>query len=198
MSKALSILIVDDEREARELLMRGLDRLGFHTIGASDGREASTLLSQHFDIVVTDLMMPHRDGLSLLQELRQRCPGTRRVVITSFGDKERVLACLNAGADYLLEKPFGVQQLAEVLRKLDADAPEERDLDRWFARQLSSFTLTEREQQTVGLVLKGLGNKSIANKLGISEQTVKNSLLAIYQKLRISSRGELFHLVFPI
>lgn len=192
------ILVVEDETDARELLVAGLQRLGFAAEGASDGLEALALLTRGFDVVVTDLLMPRCDGLHLLDELRKKHPGIRRVVITSFGDKSRVLAALNAGADYLLEKPFGVQQLAEVINRLIADGPDERALDQWFTRRLASLGLTPREHDLVALVMKGLSNKEIAGHLHLGEQTVKNALFTLYQKLGIASRGELFHLVFPI
>jgi DNA-binding NarL/FixJ family response regulator len=192
------ILVVDDEADARELLVAGLRRQGFSADGACDGLDALAMLVSGYDVVVTDLLMPRCDGLSLLNELRTKHPGIRRIVITSFGDKSRVLAALNAGADYLLEKPFGVQQLTEVINRLTASGPDERTLDQWFTRRLSSLGLTPREHVLVALTMKGMSNKEIAGQLQLGEQTVKNALFTLYQKLGIASRGELFHLVFPI
>jgi DNA-binding NarL/FixJ family response regulator len=192
------ILIVEDEQEARELLVRGLQRLGFSVTGVGDGIEACALLTRQFAVIVTDLLMPRMDGLALLKEIHQCSPMSRRIVITSFGDKDRVLAALNAGADYLLEKPFSAQQLANVIHSMRSDLSGAHDIASWFHQRLASFSLTERENDLVLLVLKGLGNKAIASNLGLGEQTVKNSLFALYQKLGIASRGELFHLVFPM
>jgi DNA-binding NarL/FixJ family response regulator len=192
------VLVVEDEDDARELLVRGLTRAGFAAHGARDGRAALDALPVNLALVVTDLLMPRLDGLGLLAELRRLHPGVRRVVITSFGDKERVLAALNAGADYLLEKPFGVPQLGGVIQRLLAEEPDERHLDRIVARRLAALTLTPREHALVLLVLKGLGNKEIARQCSLGEQTVKNALFALYQKLGIASRSELFHLIFPV
>ncbi len=199
MTPAPRILIVEDEVDARELLVRGLNRQGFAADGASDGQNALELLPRDWDVVVTDLLMPRLDGLGLLKELSQRLPHALRVVITSFGDKERVLAALNLGADYLLEKPFSALQLGDVITRLLAERNEdENQIDQLFVRRLAGLPLTPRERDLVVLVMKGLGNKDIARQLDLSEQTVKNALFALYQKLGIASRSELFHLVFPI
>jgi DNA-binding NarL/FixJ family response regulator len=198
MSQQPRVLVVEDEADARELLVRGLGRQGFAAEGACDGAAALELLPRDWDVVVTDLLMPRLDGLGLLREMPQRLPHVLRVVITSFGDKERVLAALNLGADYLLEKPFTAQQLGDVLRRLLAERDDERQIDQLFSRRLASLPLTPRERETVVLVMKGLSNKDIARQLGLGEQTVKNALFTLYQKLGISTRTELFHLVFPV
>ncbi len=199
MTAPSRILLVEDEADARDLLVRGLVRQGFAAEGAGDGMAALALLPRGWDVVVTDLLMPRLDGLGLLKELPGKCPGALRVVITSFGDKERVLAALNLGADYLLEKPFSAQQLGEVLTRLLAErSDDEKQIDQLFARRLAGLPLTPRERDLVVLVMKGLGNKDIARQLDLGEQTVKNALFALYQKLGIASRTELFHLVFPV
>jgi DNA-binding NarL/FixJ family response regulator len=193
------VLVVEDESDARELLVRGLARQGFVAEGAADGSAALELLPRGWDVVVTDLLMPRLDGLGLLTRVAELQPGAVRVVITSFGDKERVLAALNRGADYLLEKPFSAQQLGEVITRLLAErGDDEKQIDQLFARRLAGLPLTQREREMVVLVMKGLGNKDVARQLELSEQTVKNALFALYQKLGIASRSELFHLVFPV
>jgi DNA-binding NarL/FixJ family response regulator len=195
----IRVLVVEDEVDARELLVRGLNRQGFHAEGACDGAVALEVLPHGWDVVVTDLLMPRVDGLTLLKEVSTRSPSTTCVVITSFGDKERVLAALNLGADYLLEKPFSAQQLGDVITRLQAErGDEENQIDQLFVRRLAGLPLTPREREMVVLVMKGLGNKDVARQLELSEQTVKNALFALYQKLGITSRTELFHLVFPV
>jgi DNA-binding NarL/FixJ family response regulator len=192
------VLVVEDETDARELTVRGLQRHGFTAGGACDGVDALAQLGRGWDAVVTDLRMPRLDGLQLLGELRVRLPGAIRVVITSFGDKDNVLAVLNSGADYLLEKPFTVRQLADLLNRLLAEHCQTGQVDQLFARRLATLPLTQREREMVVLVLKGLANKEIADAMHIGEQTVKNALAAVYGKLGVTSRGQLFHHVFPV
>ncbi len=194
-----SVLLVEDEITGRDLLARGLTRSGFDVVTAPDGADAMALLARGFDFVVTDLLMPRVDGLQLLEELNRRGHPAMRVVITSFADKERVVAVLNLGADYLLEKPFGVDRLTEILKHLESERGVGTDqLGRFFRRRLHGLPLTPRERELVELLLQGDSNKQIARKLAISEQTVKNTLSHAYESLGVQSRSELFHKIFPI
>jgi DNA-binding NarL/FixJ family response regulator len=192
------VLVVEDEADARELTVRGLRRLGWQADGAEDGLAALEMLAQGWDAVVTDIRMPRLDGLQLLAELRTRLPGAVRIVVTSFGDKDNVLAALNGGAGYLLEKPFAVRQLADLLGRLLAETGTATGIDQLFERRLATLPLAPREREMVVLVLKGLANKEIAAAMGIGEQSVKNALGAAYARLGVSSRGQLFHRVFPV
>lgn len=193
------ILLVEDEALGRDLLARGLKRAGFDVATAADGVEALEMLSDEFDFVVTDLVMPRADGLPVLAELNRRRHPAQRIVMTSFADKDRVVAVLNLGADYLIEKPFGVEALAAILERLRADRGDgTAHLTQFFRRRLLGLPLTPREREMVELVLQGDSNKQIARKLGISEQTVKNMLSHAYESLGVQSRGELFHAVFPV
>ena len=199
MTSSARILLVEDEKDARELLVSGLNRLGYQAYGACDGMVAVEQLDQPWDAVVTDLMMPRMNGIQVLAAVRDKCPGAVRVVITSFGDRDRVLAALNNGADYLIEKPFSTKQIAEILGRLLAERKQTgNQIDQLFSLRLAELDLNERERSLVVFVLKGLPNKEIANHLKIGEQTVKNYLGNVYAKLGVSSRSELFHLIFPV
>lgn len=194
-----TILLVDDEATSCELMARGLRRAGYEVTTASDGKEAADLLDRNFDYVVTDLVMPVADGLSLLAEMNRRGHEGLRVVITSFADKERVIAVLNQGAHYLLEKPFSAERLVGVLEHLSQErSTDPNRLAQFFLRRLERLPLTAREREIVGHLLQGDSNKQIAGKLGLSEQTVKNMLSNAYARLGVQSRGELFHAIFPI
>lgn len=193
------VLLVDDELMVRQLLARGLTRAGYAVTTACDGLEAAALLEQPFDFVVTDIVMPNADGLTVLGELNRRKHAALRVVVTSFADKDRVVAILNLGADYLLEKPFSVEGLCDILERLARErGADTTQLSQFFRRRLAGLPLTPRERELVELVLRGDSNKQIARKLGITEQTVKNALSHAYESLGVQSRGELFHAVFPV
>jgi DNA-binding NarL/FixJ family response regulator len=196
---AASILVVDDEVAARELLARGLTRLGYQVTTAADGLTATELLHHPWEVIITDLLMPRMDGLALLTEINQRCPRALRVVVTSFADKDRVVAALNLGADYLLEKPFGVERLGAVLVHLLADRDSAAEpMAQFIDRRLRSLPLSPRERQLVALLLKGRSNRELAAEAGQAEQTVKNLLSQIYAKLGVQGRSELFSVVFPV
>ncbi len=190
------VLIVDDEIDARELIVHGLARKGFATFGACDGEDACAKLDGSFQAIITDLVMPRLDGLSLLARVPELNPGAIIIVITSFADKERAIAALNLGADYMMEKPCTTQQLAEALRLLlgarltGATTRTQRILE--------TLPFTPREREVVSHLLKGCSNKQIAELMEVREQSVKNYLHQLYVKLGISSRSELFHILFPL
>ena len=198
MSGQRRILLVDDEVDAIELLAEGLTRRGFVVVTAHDGETASRLLDGGFSAVITDLVMPRMDGIELLKRIPRTDPQALRIVITSFADKERAVAALNLGADYLLEKPFTTRRLVELLERLLEDQGTVAGASAIFERRLQQLGLTAREQTLVTLTLKGLGNQDIAQAIESTEGAVKNALLRLYQRLGIGSRGELFHLMFPI
>jgi DNA-binding NtrC family response regulator len=101
------ILIVDDEEGMRRLLARLLLKAGYETAVAANGVEALALVaSDHFDLVVTDIMMPSMDGLQLLQEIRSFDPELPIIVITAYGTVENAVAALRAGARDYITKPF--------------------------------------------------------------------------------------------
>ena len=192
------VLVVDDELDARMLLTEAMELAGYRVTPASDGNEAIARLSASTAVVITDLMMPRRDGIGLLRHLKDLNHPSLRIVLTSFADKDRSIAALNAGADYLVEKPFSGQRMVDLVRKLMSEQGDERGLDRLLEVRLAGMKLTDRDRRLVLLVLKGLPNREIAGVMDTTEQVVKNQLHGLYRRLGIASRGELFHFVFPI
>jgi DNA-binding NarL/FixJ family response regulator len=191
-----AVLLVEDEEVARRMLTVGLERLGHRVVACADGAEALALLDDRIDVVVTDLVMPKSDGLALLRTLEGRDDPPLRIVITSFADKDRAIEALNLGAHYLLEKPFLAGELDQVIQRvLRRGGGSVEDI---FERQMATLPISSKERQLIVYVLKGLPNAEIAAQLGSSEVAVKSALFALYRKLGISSRGELFHLIFPI
>jgi DNA-binding NarL/FixJ family response regulator len=199
MKPLTSLLLVEDEAIARDMLTRGLIRLGYQVTAVNDGSEAVPLLMKNWDVIVTDLVMPQMDGMTLLEHVNKLSPTSLRVVITSFADKDKVVAVLNKGSDYLLEKPFSVDRLAGILERLLADRKDNsHGVVQFFQRRLLGLSLTPRERDLVAGMLKGQSNKELASTYSLSEQTIKNTMSGIYSKLGVQSRTELFHLIFPI
>jgi DNA-binding NarL/FixJ family response regulator len=157
---------------------------------------ALPLLHRPWAAIVTDLRLPGQDGLAVLAEARRLGSTAVRVVVTSFADKDRAIAALNLGADHLLEKPFGVETLSAVLAGLlgppdgrRSPVPEDR---------LAALPLDDRERRIVAALLRGAGNREIAAELGLAEQTVKNQLSAIYERLGVSGRPGLMAALFSV
>jgi DNA-binding NarL/FixJ family response regulator len=185
----LRVLIVDDETDARELLAEGLTARGYHCAVAASLTQAKERLDEGWDAAVIDIVLGDGNGLDLLATIRSSGMPCACIVMSAFTDKQRAICALNQGADHLLEKPFSVAELAEVLQTLNA----RHGIERILQQIASSGELTERETEVLAQVLRGLSNRQIAHQLGIGIQSVKNIILRFYRKLGVGSRSELLH-----
>ncbi|MDY7226015.1 response regulator [Hyalangium rubrum] len=115
------ILIVDDERDIRRLLLEMLSGEGHEVTEAANGAEAmERLRGASFDLVMTDVRMPSMNGLELLRRVREVSPSTEVIVATAYAELDTAIACIRAGAFDLLRKPFQLQELFTcVSRALD-------------------------------------------------------------------------------
>ncbi len=192
-----TILLVDDEPDARELLSRALEREGFACV-TSDGPEGALALvakTPFIDVVVTDVVMggDDRAGLRLLPALRAAGVHAPVVVITAFADVEKVKLALNDGAAYFLEKPFRAAELVVAVER----ACDERGSARHAVGELLSRAgLTEKERAIARLLLQGLSSAEIAALENNSEKTIRQHLTRIYAKCGASNRAELFCKVY--
>jgi CheY-like chemotaxis protein len=125
--KPLSIVVADDVEEIQTLVRQWLDDVGHLVTCVSSGGEATKLLKrQHFDLVITDVLMPDGDGLDVIRELR-RTPDTRVLAISGGGRHMQAIDCLNVakgmGAHAVLFKPFSRQQLLRAVETACPDRP---------------------------------------------------------------------------
>jgi DNA-binding NarL/FixJ family response regulator len=191
------LLLVEDEDDARDSLVRTLTREGYTCEAASGEVEALALLkSVPFDAAVVDVVLGKKPnaGLDLVPEVLEHAGRVPVVIITAFADMGKVKAALNAGASYLLEKPFTAADLLAVLDRL---LVRRDDLSPFVERALARARLTDKERSVARLVLKGLPTAEIARIEGNSEKTVRQHLGQIYSKCGVTSRAEFFHYVFP-
>lgn len=191
------IVLVEDEVDARASLERGLRRAGFDCASAGTVAEALAIAgSTFFDAAVVDVMLGDdpRGGLDLLPKLTALPHRPPIVVITAYADLGKVKEALNAGAEYLLEKPFSVAELVSVLERVlrNADNP-----SHFVDRALARAGLTDKELSIARLVLKGLPSEEIARIEGNSDKTIRQHITHIYAKCGVASRAEFFHFVFP-
>ena len=115
------ILVVDDEPSVRKLACAILNRSGYRTLTAAEGREGIKLFEEHrkdIRLVVSDLMMPQLDGPGMLRGLRVIEPNLRSIVITGLGEENRIAEAKAAGADLILNKPFTADQLLSDVKQL--------------------------------------------------------------------------------
>jgi DNA-binding NarL/FixJ family response regulator len=195
------LLLVEDEPEARHALTRSLTRAGFSVEAFADAASAIAHLQNTpappITIALIDVVLGRHDtgGLDVLAALRARSATVPAVIVTAFADVARVKRALNLGASHLLEKPFRVPELLPILDQLTATPTDPGERVRQVFAQAS---LTQRETEIGRLVLKGLSSPEVADLLSISEKTVRQHLTKVYEKLGVSSRGELTHLLFPV
>lgn len=125
MMSPCAILVVDDEEELRELMRHVLERAGHTVTCASNGCEASEVIGRcQFDVVVTDMLMPDRDGLELISEIKSKHRATKIVAISGggqVGSDQYLTMAKGFGADVLLRKPFAYQALLSAVDRARAD-----------------------------------------------------------------------------
>ncbi|HTU70736.1 MAG TPA: response regulator transcription factor [Candidatus Baltobacteraceae bacterium] len=120
----MRVMIVEDDTALRRLIVRGLQEDGHVADALPDGREcADYLIATCYDVAILDLNLPHRDGLAVLRELRERGIGTPVLLLTARVDARDVVDGLDAGADDYLRKPFALDELHARLRSLARRAP---------------------------------------------------------------------------
>lgn len=148
------------------------------------------------DVALLDLVMPRMDGVQTAREITRRYPSVRVVVLTSFGESERVHAALaNGAAGYLLKDA----DPAEVESAIRASTRDEVFLDSVIARQLTHQmvtpaaglrSLSARERDVLALVGRGLSNRAIAAELSISERTARTHVCNVLAKMHLNSRTQ--------
>jgi DNA-binding NarL/FixJ family response regulator len=196
-----SVLIADDHGVVREGLARLLPTADdIEVVGmACDGAEAVALYDEHRpDVVLMDLSMPDVDGTEATRRIVASNPDAAVVILTSFSDREQIIAALDAGAIGYLLKDAGPAELIDGVR---AAARGESPLHPKAARELltdrdapaaasAEPDLTTREREILVLLAQGMPNKRIALDLGISEKTVKAHVTSIFNSLGVTDRTQ--------
>lgn len=199
----LKILVVDDHEVAREGLANLLSTPQTEVAGlVSTGSEAVELLGrERFDIVLLDVRMPQKDGLSTLEEIRNGHPDLPVVMLSTYDNPTYIARSAALGAsDYIVkttahvsistvlrslasgESPNGDSELVKIQRKMHdsidpASIPDE-------------FALTSREGQVLRHIALGLSNKEIARSLAISVETVKEHVQNVLRKMKANDRTD--------
>ena len=199
LAPTLRVLLADDHAVVRAGLAQLLGTTDdLVVVGeACDGEQAVALARElQPDVVLMDLSMPGLDGTAATRQITASCSGTRVVALTSFSDRDRVMATLDAGAvGYLLKDAApeeiirAVRLAAQGLSPLDPRAAQVL-LDARTTGSRPDFGLTPRESEVLVLLTAGLSNKQIALRLGISEATVKAHLTSVFSAIGVADRTQ--------
>jgi DNA-binding NarL/FixJ family response regulator len=204
----IRVLIVDDHAMVRQGLRTFLElqdnaELPIEVIGeAANGIEAVELASDmQPDVILLDLMMPKMDGIKATFKIMECSPHSRVVILTSFGEEDKILPAIRAGAQGYLLKDIPPTELVQAVREVYLGKVQ---LHPEIARKLmatvasneeqhaepSEEGLTEREQEVLSLIADGMNNHQIAQTLTISEKTVKTHVSNVLSKLHLDDRTQ--------
>lgn len=199
------VLVVDDQ----ELFRRGLVMLltaedGLEVVGeAADGDEGTRMaMADAPDVVLLDIRMPKRSGLEACRAIKDAVPSAKIIMLTVSDEEADLYEAVKSGAAGYLLKDASIDEVAHAVRlvadgqSLISPSMATKLIDEF--KQMSGHDrssvpgprLTERELEVLGLVAKGLNNRDIAKQLFISENTVKNHVRNILEKLQLHSRME--------
>lgn len=203
----IRVMIVDDHDMVRRGLVAFLNvNSDLVMVGeANNGQKAFELCKEiQPDVILMDLVMPVMDGAAATHMIRERWPEIQVIALTSFEEKELVQNALQAGAISYLLKNVTANSLAEAIRAAHAGrstlAPEATQVLIQSARQgpTPGDDLTPREREVLTLIVEGLTNPEIAERLNISRSTARAHVSQILSKLGVSNRAEAISLAFRL
>jgi len=203
----LKLLVVEDHALVREGLVRLLGQIepGVQVRESADFESALNVLDgeAEFDLVLLDLALPGIDGFAGLDILRRRYPAMPVAVVSAFDDLPIITRVLNLGASGFIPKAFSGEALLAAVRDVLAGnifrpagqlVSQMDDMTPIPPSKMSvrpdEIGLTDRQGQVLGLMVRGMSNRDIADQLGLSEGTVKIHATAVFKALGVSSRTQ--------
>jgi len=195
MNEKIRVYLADDHELVRRGLAALLETEGRITVVGTgvDGVEAVQHVQElQPDVILLDLQMPRRSGLEAIKEIRERDPDARILVLTSFGDDDKVFAAVQAGALGYLLKDSSPEELVQAINDVHAGHPfldpeialkVIQELNKPLVNRFpTEDPLTPREIEILRMVSRGLTNNEIADKLVVSERTVRTHISNILGK----------------
>lgn len=208
----VSVLVVDDHPLFRQGVVDTLSlEEGIRVVGqAADGLRALDLIrALEPDVAIVDVNLPGLNGQHVTHQIAMEKLRTRVILLTGYDDSEQILHAAIAGAAAYCSKDIEPGVLSNVVRQvaggnyvIGESVFTEREFDRWLDKQLEAarrsysepgspfHPLSDREMEVLECVVRGMSNKEIASRLGISHQTVKNHVTAILRKFSVEDRTQ--------
>jgi RNA polymerase sigma factor (sigma-70 family) len=198
----VTVSIVEDSDKLRETLVRVLNRAdGFHCVSHyANAEDALKDLPQAKpDVVLMDINLPGMNGVECVRQLKKIAPEIQVMMLTVYEDTENIFDALAAGASgYMLKRTAGKELLEAIEEVKRGGSPMTTHIARKVVQsfqrsaeaEAQTESLSEREQQVLDLLSRGLIYKEIAEKLGISYETVHTYIRRIYEKLQVRTRTE--------
>ncbi len=207
-AKKIGVLLVDDHTVVRQGLRMFIEMQNdMQVLGeGANGIEAVALAARlKPDVILLDLLMPHMDGVEATQKIMQDNPQARVLILTSFGEDDKVFPAIRAGAQGYLLKDIEPRQLVEAIRETyQGKAQLHPEVARRLMAAISGKSnshaaipdklpkelqgLTDREREVLEFIAQGLSNREIAEKMVISEKTVKTHVSNVLDKLELEDR----------
>jgi len=188
------ILIAEDEDVLRRNLTFILNSSGYTAMPARTTADAINLLKKkHFDVVITDLVMPVRGGGELIKYVFDNCPDVSVIIITAYPSTDSAINAVKSGVFDYFTKPFKTEDILDAVRR----AIEHKKEVPFTWEKLRRFEITKREESLLRLLVEeGVSeNKEIAERLGIKTTTVKHHLENLYNKFDAKNRTSLISAV---
>jgi DNA-binding NarL/FixJ family response regulator len=199
---SINIVVVEDEAWIRENLVQEINRApGFHCLNNYHTAEEALrgIPADLPDVVLMDINLPGMDGVECTRRLRAVLPETRFLMLTVYGESEKIFNSLLAGASGYLLKRTSTAELLEAIQQVRiGGAPMSSSIARKVVAYFNEMgedksdtpALSPREQQVLELLAKGMPYKNIADQLSLSIETIRMNVKHIYAKLHVHSRGE--------
>jgi NarL family two-component system response regulator LiaR len=199
-TEPIRVMLVDDHDMVRRGLAAFLQvKPELHLVGeARDGAEALAICGEVMpDVILMDLVMPEMDGAAATKAIRGRYPSVQVIALTSFQEKNLIREALEAGAIGFLLKNVTVDELAQAIQAahygqstLAPEAVQALLQPQASEAEATDYNLTEREMEVLVLLVEGLNNREIAERLFVSRATAKAHVSHILDKMGVSNRAE--------
>lgn len=199
---SIGVSIVEDNDQLRQTLARVIARAeGFHSVSQYESAEAALegLPAAKPDVVLMDINLPGMNGVECVRRLKQALPQTQVVMLTVYEDTENIFNALAAGASGYMLKRTPRAELLEAIREVrQGGSPMTAHIARKVVQSFQKAgaspqpaeNLSQREQEVLDCLSQGFLYKEIADKLGISYETVHTYIRRIYEKLQVRTRTE--------